>query len=89
MNYDLKYTQPKKLQRNLKSAAKNKTEKTLRITEKNFQDEELAHELLLTTIQANKKVNAFTNNTLPDIKLSKAQICKKIQSGRYFSWYVM
>ena len=33
----------------LKSAAKNKTGTTLRITEKNFQGEELIHELFLTT----------------------------------------
>ena len=33
----------------LKSAAKNKTGTTLRITKKNFQDEELPHELFLTT----------------------------------------
>ena len=89
MNYEearveLKNTQLKKLE----SAAKIKTETTLRITEKNFQDEELAHELFLTTRQANKIINAFTNNTSPDIKLSKAQISKMIQSGRYFSWYV-
>ena len=30
----------------VKSAAKNKTEKTLRITKKNCQDKELPHELL-------------------------------------------
>ena len=33
----------------LKSSAKNKTATTLRITKKNFQDEELPHELFLTT----------------------------------------
>ena len=32
----------------LKSAAKNKTGTTLRITKKNFQNEELSHELFLT-----------------------------------------
>ena len=32
----------------LKSAAKNKTGTTLRIAKKNFQDEELPHELFLT-----------------------------------------
>ena len=36
-----------------KSATKNKNEKTLRITKKNFQDEEFPHELLLTTKQKN------------------------------------
>ena len=33
----------------LKSAAKNETGTTLRITKKNFQGEELIHELFLTT----------------------------------------
>ena len=34
-----------------KSATRNKTRITLRITKKNFQSEELPHELLLTTKQ--------------------------------------
>ena len=33
----------------LKSTAKNKTGTTLKITKKNFQDEELPHEFFLTT----------------------------------------
>ena len=35
----------------LKSAAKNNTGATLRITKKKFQDEELPHELFVTTRQ--------------------------------------
>ena len=35
----------------LKFAAKNKTAKILRINKKNFEDEELPHELFLTTRQ--------------------------------------
>ena len=57
----------------LKSAAKNKTRKTLRITEKNFQDEELPHEFLLTTRQITEIRNDFANNMSKDIKLSKEQ----------------
>ena len=38
-------SQPNKL----KSTAKNKTGTTLKITKKNFQDEELPHEFFLTT----------------------------------------
>ena len=57
----------------LKSAAKNKTRKILRITEKNFQDEELPHEFLLTTRQKTEIRNAFANNMSKDIKLSKEQ----------------
>ena len=36
---------------NSNSAAKNKTETTMRITKRNFQDEELPHELFLTVKQ--------------------------------------
>ena len=39
----------------LKSAPKNKSWVTLRITKKNFQDEELLIELFLTTRQKKKK----------------------------------
>ena len=43
----------------------------------------LPHELLLTTRQKTKVRNAFNNNTPTDLKLSKAQISKIIQSGGY------
>ena len=43
----------------------------------------LPHELLLTARQKTKLRNAFINNTSTDIKLSKAQITKIIQSGRF------
>ena len=68
----------------LKSAAKNKTRTTLKLTEKNFEDEELSHELFLTTRQTTKIRNAFANNMSTDIKLSKTQISKIIQSGGSF-----
>ena len=48
----------------LKSAAKNKTGKILRINKKNFRDEEFPHELFLTTRQATKIWNVFANNML-------------------------
>ena len=71
----------------LKSVAKSKTGTILRINEKYFQDEELSHELFLTTRQTTKIRNAFANNMSTDIKLSKAQISKIIQSGGSFgSW---
>ena len=41
------------------------------------------HELLLTTRQKTKLRNAFNNNMSTDIKLSKAQISKIIQSGGF------
>ena len=68
----------------LKSSAKDKTGETLRITKKNFQDEELSHKLFLTTRQTTKLRNAFANNMSPDIKLSQAQMFKITQSGGYF-----
>ena len=61
----------------LKYAIKNKTGTTLRITKKNFQDEELPYELFLTTRQK-IKINAFPENMSTDIKLSKAQLSKII-----------
>ena len=57
------------------------------MNEKNFENEELPHELFLTTRQTTKIRNAFVNNISTDIKLSKAQISKIIQLGRSFgSW---
>ena len=66
------------------AAAKNKTGTILRLNKKNFEDEELPHELLLTTRQVTKIRNAFVNNRSTDIKFSKAQTSKIIQSGRSF-----
>ena len=52
----------------LKAAVKNKTGKTLRITKKNFQDDELPHELFLTTREKTKIINTFANNMSTDKK---------------------
>ena len=46
----------------LKSAAKNKTGTILRLNKKNFEYEELSHELFLATRQTTKIRNAFANN---------------------------
>ena len=48
-----------------------------------FHGNDLPHELLLTTRQKTKLRNAFENNMSTDIKLSKAQISKIIQSGGF------
>ena len=48
-----------------------------------FNGNNLPHELLLTTRQKAKIRNAFNNNTSTDIKISKAQINKIIQSGGF------
>ena len=48
-----------------------------------FNENNLSHELLLTTRQKTKLRNAFNNNMSTDLKLSKAQISKIIQSGGF------
>ena len=50
-----------------------------------FNGNDLTHELLLTTRQKTKIRNAFNNNMSTDLKLSKAQINKIIQSGGFLS----
>ena len=73
--------------RKLKSSAKNKTGTIIRSIKKNFEDEELSHELFLATRQSIKLRNTFAKNMSTDVKLSKAQISKIIQSGGSFvSW---
>ena len=67
----------------LKNAVKSKTGATLRINLKMFDGNDLPHELLLTTRQKTKLRNAFNNNMSADIKLSKAQINKIIESGGF------
>ena len=46
-----------------------------------FDGDKLPRELLLTTRQKTKLRNAFENNMSSDIKLSKTQVSKIIQSG--------
>ena len=67
----------------LKTPAKKKTGKTLRMRFKILNGNDLPHELLLTTRQKTKLRNAFNNNMSTDIKLSKAQVSKIIQSGGF------
>ena len=50
---------------------------------KMFNRNNLPRELLLTTRQKIKSRNAFNNNMSTDIKLSKTQISKIIQSGGF------
>ena len=67
----------------LKNTVKNKTGTTLRISLKMSNGNNLPHELLSTTRQKTKVRNAFNNNMSTDLKLSKAQISKIIQSGGF------
>ena len=73
VNVKLIDTQLKKL----KTAVKNKTGRTLIMSFKMFDGNDLPHELLLTTRQKRKLRNAFNNNLSTDLKLYRAQISKK------------
>ena len=79
VNVKLADTQVKKL----KTAVRNKTGKTLRISLKMFNENNLPHELLLTARQKTKLRNGFNSNMSTDLKLSKSQISKIIQSGKF------
>ena len=79
VNIKLSDTQLKKLKRTVK----DKTGTTLRMSLKTFNGNDLPHELLLKTRQKTKLRNAFNNNMSTDLKLSKAQISKIIQSGGF------
>ena len=67
----------------LKTAVKNKTGTTLRISLKTFNRNDFPHELPLKARQKIKLRNAFNNNMSTDLKLSNAQISKIIQSGGF------
>ena len=67
----------------LKKAVTSNEGASLRLDIKNFNKDEHPHELLLTTTQNTKLRNAINNNLTTDIKLSKAQIKKFIQSGGF------
>ena len=66
-----------------KKAVKSNEGATLRLGIRNFNKDETPHELLLTTRQNTKLTNALNNNSATNIKLSKAQIKKIIQSGGF------
>ena len=69
----------------LKSAAKSNTGTILRLNKKNFEDEELSHELFLTIRQTTKIRNAFANNMSTDIKLQFNQ--SNNNSIRWIFWF--
>ena len=58
----------------LKTAVKDKTGTTLRMSLKMLDGNYLLYESLLTTRQKTKLRNAFDNNVSTDLKLSKDQI---------------
>ena len=71
----------------LKSSIKNETDVVLRISSNmvgNSNDNtNFPHELLLTNRQVENIRKDFAKNTSTDIKLSKSQLSKMIQSGRF------
>ena len=71
----------------LKSAIKNETNVVLRLSSNmigNSSDNtNFPHELLLTNRQVANIWKAFANNLSTDIKFSKAQLSKMIQSGGF------
>ena len=54
-----------------------------------FNGNDLPHELLLITRQKTKLRNTFNNNMSADLKLSKTQILKIIQSGGFYVDYLV
>ena len=64
----------------LNSAVKNKTGTTLGMSLKLYDENDLPHELLLTTRQKTKPRNVFNSNISTDINISKVQISKSIQT---------
>ena len=68
-----------------KSAIKNETEVVLRLSSNMIGDNEtnFPHQLLLTNRQVANIRKAFANKSSTDIKLSKTQLSKMIQSGGF------
>ena len=71
----------------LKSAIKNKTEAVLRLSSNmisNSDDEtNFPHKLLLTNRQVANRFKSFANNSSIDIRLSKTQLSKMVQSAEF------
>ena len=71
----------------LKSAIKNETDVVLRLSSNMIGNPDdntnFRHELLLTNRQVSNLRKAFAKNTSTDIKLSKTQLSKMIQSGGF------
>ena len=71
----------------LKSAIKNETDVVIRLSPNIIDDSNgetnFPHELLLTDRQVSRIRKAFSNNSSVDIKFSKTQLSKMIQSGGF------
>ena len=67
----------------LKSRIKNKSEVILRLLSNTIDETSFTHKLLLTNKQVKDLRKAFENNLSVNIKLSKAQLSKIVQSGGF------
>ena len=74
----------------LKSAIKNQTEVALRLSSNIIGDDEtnFPHKLLLTNRQVAYLRKVFANYLSTDIKLSKTQLSKIIQSGGFLGRFL-
>ena len=83
LNTKLSNSQLKKL----KSAIKNEYDVVIRLAPSMIGDSNdkgnFPHELLLTDTQVSRICKAFSNNSSVDIKFSKTQLSKMIQSGGF------
>ena len=72
-----------------KSAIKNETEVVLRLSSNIIGDNEtnFPHKLLLTNREVSNLRKAFANHSSSDIKLSKTQLSKMIQSEGFLVDY--
>ena len=74
----------------LKFVAKEVTGTILLINKKHFVDEELPHELFITTRQTTKIRNSFGNSMSKNVsKFSNSQISKMIQSAESFGFWLI
>ena len=73
----------------LKSAIKNETEEVSRLSSNMIGDNDtnFPHKLLLANRQVSNLRKAFTNNSSTDIKLSKSQLPKMIQSEGFLGGF--
>ena len=67
--------------KNIADVVKNKNGTTITLSNKNFNKDQLLHELYLTERQMEKWNKKIENNMSTDIKLSKSQISKIIKEG--------
>ena len=65
----------------IQDAVKNNNGTTIRLSNKNFNKNQLIHDLYLTEQQLNKLRKKTDNNMSTDIKLSKVHINKIIKQG--------